>query len=203
VDLIPVQLPGRGRRLQEPLFTDLIEVSSIIAQHLLESLDRPFALFGHSMGALIAFEVAQTLRSCYGVLPVLLMVAGCPAPQIGCKRITYSLPDDEFKDELRRLNGTPEELLSNAEAMGIMMPTIRADFQMVETYLYGSTVPLRCPILAFGGLQDTVTIEELNGWRVQTVDHFSLQMFEGDHFFPATSRDNLLAAITAILSRLC
>ncbi len=185
VELCPIQLPGRETRLLEPPYARLSPLVEAVAEALTPLLDRPFAFFGHSLGTLIAFELARRLRELYSVSPVRLIVSAGAAPQLSHRgRPVHNLPEKEFFAELRRLNGTPLELLNHAELMEIMLPLLRADFAVYETYQYSAAPALECPISAFGGLQDArVTRADLAAWSAQTNDAFSLQMFPGDHFF--------------------
>ncbi|MGC1676244.1 MAG: alpha/beta fold hydrolase [Candidatus Binataceae bacterium] len=185
VEVCPVQLPGRGARSMELPFTRLSPLLDALTPALAPLLNKPFALFGHSLGALVSFELARRTRRDYGVSPVRLFVSAGRAPQIPKRgSLIHSLPRDEFLSELRRLNGMPAELLDHHEFMKIMLPILRADFAVYETYEYSSEPPLDCPISAFGGLQDRrVSNADLEGWQVQTKAPFSLQMFPGDHFF--------------------
>ncbi len=185
VEVCPVQLPGRGTRLMERPFTRLSPLIEALAQGLAPLLDMPFAFFGHSLGTLVSFELARRIRKQYGVHPVRLFVSAGRAPQIPYRDPSiHTLPDKEFLAELRRLNGTPSELLDHEELMEIMLPILRADFALYETYVYSTEPPLNCPISAFGGLQDhKVKDSDLEAWRAQTSVSFSLRMFPGDHFF--------------------
>lgn len=185
VEVCPVQLPGRGARSMEPPFKQLSPLVETISRALAPLLDKPFALFGHSLGALISFELARKIRRDYGVNPVHLFVSAGRAPQIPQQGSPiHNLPRDEFLAELRRLAGTPAELLAHREFMEIVLPLLRADFSVYETYEYSSEPVLDCPISAFGGLQDRrVSNVDLEAWHVQTKASFSLQMFPGDHFF--------------------
>ncbi len=155
VEVCPVQFPGRGTRLMEKPFTQLLPLVETLAQVLIPLLDKPFAFFGHSLGALVGFELARQIRSQSGVQPVRLFVSAARAPQVPHRdRPTYALPEGEFLEELRRLNGTPGELLENAELMQIMIPILRADFAVSQTYVYAAEPPLACGISSFGGVQD-------------------------------------------------
>lgn len=185
VEVCPVQLPGRGARSKEPPFTRLSPLVEALAQALGPLLDIPFAFFGHSLGALVSFELARKVRKDYAINPVHLFVSAARAPQIPRRASPiHSLPDGEFLAELRRLDGTPAELLECKEFMEIMLPLLRADFSVFETYKYLNEPVLDCPISAFGGLQDRrVSKVDLEAWHAQTDASFSLQMFPGDHFF--------------------
>ena len=185
IEVCPVQLPGRGTRLMERPFTQLSPLVEALAQALVPLLDRPFAFFGHSLGALVSFELARRVRRQYGVQPVRLFVSASRAPQIPHRGPSiHTLPEKDFLAELSRLNGTPSELLGHEELMEIMLPLLRADFAVYETYVYSTEPPLNCPISAFGGLQDhRVKDSDLEAWRAQTSESFSLRMLPGDHFF--------------------
>jgi len=141
------------------------------------------------------------LRREHGPGPVHLFVSGRRAPQVpDPDPPTYNLPEPEFLEELRRLNGTPKAVFEHPELMQLMIPILRADFELVQTYMYLPEPPLDCPISAFGGLQDEdVTREHLEAWRDQTTASFSLQMFPGDHFFLHTAQAFLLQTIACKL----
>jgi medium-chain acyl-[acyl-carrier-protein] hydrolase len=200
VEVCPIQLPGRGTRLMERPFTRLTLLIEALAPALAPLLDKPFAFFGHSLGALISFELARLIRRQYRVGSFRVFVSGGRAPQIPHRDLpVHTLPDREFLAELRRLNGTPSELLDHEELMEVMLPILRADIAMYETYLYSAEPPLDCPISAFGGLQDRrVSISDLEAWRTQTDATFSLRMFPGDHFF--LKQPLLLQALSQELS---
>ena len=198
VEVCAVQIPGRGTRLMELPFTRLSPLIHALAEALSPFFDKPFAFFGHSLGALMSFELARRLRRQYGVQPVCLFISADRAPQIPNRDpLTYNLPEGEFLTELRRLKGTPGELLEDEELMQIMLPVLRADFAVYETYEYSTEPPLNCPISAFGGLQDQrVSRGDLEAWRDQTTVSFSLRMFPGDHFFLNTAQPALLQALS-------
>ncbi len=204
VEVCPVHLPGRGMRLAEPPFTQMLPLVETIAAALLPYTDRPFAFFGHSMGALISFELARLLHRRHGVEPAHVFVSGCSAPQFpdAIPRLS-SLPEPEFLQKLRCLNGTHKEVFENSELMQLLVPVLRADFSVCESYVYTDASPLNCPISVFGGLQDAETSrDQLEAWRCHTSAHFSLQMFPGDHFFLHTSRPLLLRALSLQLHQL-
>ena len=203
VDVCPIQLPGRGTRQTETAFTRLSPLVQSLAQALSPLLDKPFAFFGHSLGALVTFELARHLRKQSGVQPVRLFVSATRAPQIPLRnRPIHALPEGEFLAELRRLNGIPAKLLEDAEFMRFMIPVLRADFAVFETYTYATEPPLDCPISSFGGLQDPrVSQGDLESWRDQTRASCSLRMFPGDHFFFNTIQPLLLHALSQDLRK--
>lgn len=199
VELCPVQIPGRGSRTRERPFTRLAPLVEAAAEALLPYLDKPFAFFGHSMGGMMSYELAQALRRKHGLRPLHLFVSGRRAPHLrgesGPK--TYDLPEQEFLAEVRRLNGTPKEALEHPELMELIGPLLRADFEVCQTYSYDPAPPLDCPITAFGGLQDfEVTREHLEGWREHTTSAFMLRMLPGDHFFLNSSQPLLLRVLS-------
>jgi medium-chain acyl-[acyl-carrier-protein] hydrolase len=204
VEVCAVQLPGRGSRLLEKAMSRMPELVEAVAQALRPQLDKPFAFFGHSMGATISFELARRLRQEGQAEPVHLFVSGSRAPQARNREpATYDLPEAEFMDELRRLKGTPAEVLEHPELMSLMMPVLRADFALIQTYAYKAAAPLSCPITAFGGLQDEAVSErQLQAWQAQTSAQFSLEMIEGDHFFIHSSQKRLLASLAKELTRI-
>lgn len=197
VEICAVQLPGRENRLNEPAFTRLVTLLPPLEQALKPYLDVPFAFFGHSMGALISFELARLLRRQNSATPIGLFVSACRAPHMARRNPPiHQLPDAPFMEELRRLNGTPVEVLQHDELMELVLPTLRADFAVYETYTYTAEEPLDCPILAFGGMQDTeVSLDELVAWREQSRRTFRLKMFDGDHFFLHQARSSILEVI--------
>jgi medium-chain acyl-[acyl-carrier-protein] hydrolase len=201
IDVCAVQLPGHGKRLAESRFTSIGPLVEAVAEGLRPHLDRPFAFFGHSMGALVAFELALLLRRERREQPLHVFVSGCKAPQLPLtKPPFYNLPAAEFVEELRALNGTPPEVLEHPELMELMLPIIRDDFTVCQTYSYSSRPPLDCAITAFGGLQDPdVSQEEVSAWRDQTASKFSMWMFPGNHFFIQDAFPQVLEIISRLL----
>jgi len=197
IEVCPIELPGRGNRSKENLFNNLLSLVKTLAKDILHSLDKPFAFFGHSMGALISFELARFLRRKNNLSPIHIFVSGRCAPQIPrSKPPINQLPEAEFVEELCRLNGMPGSVLQNSELMELMLPVIRADFAICETYSYSVEEPLECSISAFGGLQDNeVNREEIVAWSQQTRKGFTYRMFPGDHFFLKSNEELLLRAI--------
>lgn len=194
VEVYLIQLPGRERRLSEPAFTRIEPLIAELKPAIIPHLNQPFAFFGYSMGSLIAFELTRHLWRDYQLYPQHLFVCANRAPQLPkTKPPIHDLPDTEFVEELRNLNGTPEEILANDELMALLMPTLRADFAVIETYNYYNEPPLSCPITAFGGLEDTeASREDLAAWDSQTNNNFNLHMLPGNHFFINSARSQLL-----------
>jgi medium-chain acyl-[acyl-carrier-protein] hydrolase len=195
IAVCPVQLPGRESRLLEEAHPEISSLVDELAQALLPYLDLPYAFFGHSMGALIGFELTRYLcRKNYSPGPLHLFVSAHRAPQIlDPDQPTHNLPEPAFIEELRRLKGTPEEIMADTELLHLVLPLLRADFALCETYHYVPERPLSCPITALGGLQDEeVPRNMLAAWKVQTRKAFKLRFFAGDHFFLHKERAALL-----------
>lgn len=181
--------------------TSLPDILRELSRSIRPYLDLPFAFFGHSMGALLSFEFARLLRKEQGIRPAHLFVSGCRALQLhNPDRPTYNLPEPEFIEELRRLGGTPAEVLEHPELLGLILPLLRADFEVCQTYRYTPALPLDCPITAFGGTEDQTGREELEAWREQTIAYFALRMFPGDHFFLHGAESKILEIIAQKLS---
>jgi medium-chain acyl-[acyl-carrier-protein] hydrolase len=202
IEICSIQLPGRGARLKEIPFRRTQELVPLLAEAVKPFLDKPFAIFGYSLGAVIGFELTRLLRQTSSASPMHLFVAGRRAPQVSVDRSPrYALPDEEFISELRKLNGTPQEVLEHPELVQLMLPLVRADFELDETYVYRAEPPLDVPLSAYGGLEDPdVTREHLESWCEQTTASFDLIMFPGDHFFLHTSSSQLFQAINQQLA---
>ncbi|MBD2103376.1 thioesterase II family protein [Leptolyngbya sp. FACHB-261] len=194
IEVCGIQLPGRESRFKEALFTQIPPLVQALTPALQPYSDIPFAFFGHSLGALLSFEVARQLRAQQQPGPVHLFVSGRRAPQIPDRNpLLHTLPEPEFLEELRYLNGTPKAVLENSELMQLFLPVLRADFSLCGTYHYQSQPPLDCSISAFGGLEDVEeTHDLLLDWSKQTYASFSLQMLPGDHFFLYSNQELLL-----------
>jgi medium-chain acyl-[acyl-carrier-protein] hydrolase len=202
IEVCPVQLPGRGSRITEPPCTEINKLISLVGEALAPHLDKPFALFGHSMGALIGFELAHYLRRECNAEPVHLFVSGRGSPQIRNERIDLRLFDAAVPEVLRCYNGTPEEVLENPELMELVLPVLRADVTLCNSYSYSPKPPFSCSITAFGGLADPgLSRHAIEGWREHTTGPFALRMLPGDHFFLNTSRLPLLEAISKELEQ--
>ena len=202
IEVCPVQLPGRGARITEPACTDMDQLLRLAGEALAPYLDKPFALFGHSMGALISFELAHHLISECNAQPIHLFASGHCSPQTRNAPIDLKLFDSALPEMLRRYNGTPAEALENPELMELVLPVLRADLALCKSYVYTPKVRFSFPITAFGGLGDHgVPRDCIDGWRNHTSGPFSLRMLPGDHFFLNSARLPLLAAISRELEQ--
>lgn len=197
IEVEAIQLPGREWRLREEPYRSVFPLVEELATVLKDRFDAPFAFFGHSLGALISFELARELRRRGLSLPERLFLSAHRAPQVP-KELPdiHDGPDEEFYEGLRRLEGTPDELLENDELMQLLLPALRADFAIAETYECPPEPPLDCPISVFGGLGDEVTgRDKLQPWAEHTTRDFKLRMVPGGHFFVEESRDLILRAV--------
>jgi len=194
IEFWTVRLPGREQRLSETPFRRMGPLIEGLYEAMAPQLSGPYAFYGHSLGAVVAFEMARKIQRQGGPGPIRLLVSAHTAPQLGlCRPVLYNLPDKEFVGELRRFAGTPDEALENEDLMRIMMVVLRADFEVDETYSYQEGQPLDCPISAFGGIDDAdVSQADMEAWKAHTSQKFTLQMMEGDHFFIFRSPDFLL-----------
>jgi surfactin synthase thioesterase subunit len=202
VDVCAVQLPGHGRRAHETPYDRLDLLLEALREAFEPYLDRPFALFGHSMGALIAYEFARVLRRHDGPRPLLLGVAGRSAPRPGLSgRALHQLPSPDLFAELRALNGTPGAALESEALMEFAEPLLRADFKLVETWEHICEPPLRVPIVAFAGTRDPAApAAGVDHWRAETSRSFKSYMIPGDHFFIQSSQELVASILGAALT---
>jgi medium-chain acyl-[acyl-carrier-protein] hydrolase len=204
VEVCRIQLPGRENRLRDPPFTRISPLVKVLAQVIEPYLSLPYAFFGHSVGALVAFELARQQRRLHRLGPAHLFVSGRRAPQILDRDPPmHQLPDGEFVREIgRRFDGIPEAVRQDAELMNVLRPMLRADIEIDETYVYPEEEPLASAVSAFGGLQDPkVSRDDLAAWCKQTCGAFSQRMFPGNHFFLQSAQALLLQAIAQDLTQ--
>jgi medium-chain acyl-[acyl-carrier-protein] hydrolase len=202
IQVLPVQFPGRGRRFAEPPVTNLTRLTAALVDALHPLMDRPFAFYGHSMGAAIAFELARVVQSEETDLAG-LFVSGCKPPHwlrpLSARAAVpiSKLPEEEFIAELRRLNGTPRELLDDPAALRAFAPALRADFELLETAHYDPAARLTCPIVAFCGTNDgQAPPDAMLRWRELTSGLFDFSLLPGDHFFPLRGLRRFLPLLT-------
>nr|AMB48441.1 polyketide synthase [Nostoc sp. CAVN2] len=197
IEVCPIQLPGRGNRLKEPAFTKVKPLVQTLAPIIKPYLDIPFAFFGHSMGALVSFELTRELRRQNYPTPDYLFVGGYRAPHIpDLKSPIYKLPEPKFIQALSAYGGIPDNMLQDQFFLQAFLPTFRADFELLDTYFHAKEEPLESPIYVFGGLEDhTVGIKKLSSWEEQTKADFKLKMFTGGHFFVRGVEDEIIKII--------
>jgi medium-chain acyl-[acyl-carrier-protein] hydrolase len=202
VELCALQPPGRQDRMREAPFTDCRDLVRALADALAPELgELPFALFGHSMGGLVCFELARELRRRGGPMPLLLGISAWPGPQTPrAVPPVRDLPDDALVARVHALGGMPDAVLREPELLASVLPTLRADYRLCETYVYEPEPPLDCPITVFGALADPLAApRELEAWAAQTTRPLSLRTYQGHHFYLL---DRLEAVVGALVSDL-
>ena len=192
-----MQLPGRDQRHADTPFRRIAAAVDELAVVLGRYLDKPFALFGHSMGAALAYELSRRVTQEFGRAPSHLFVSAHRAPQLPRRKAPlHALSDRDFIAGVRALNGTPDEVFAHPELVELLLPMLRADFELVETYSESPGPRLSCPVTAMGGNTDVdIPRPDLEQWQSTTSGPFELICFEGGHFYIDSARDSLLRAL--------
>ncbi|GAA1809372.1 thioesterase [Planosporangium flavigriseum] len=203
VDVRPVLLPGREWRLDEVPYRRMEDLVEPLCVALEPHVDRPYALFGHSMGAVIAYEVARRFTGAARRAPICLLVSGRQGPRAASsRRLLWELPDNEFVAGVGRLGGTPPEVLEHPELLEMFLPALRADFELSENYQPLPGHRLTCPVVAYMGTEDAeVEHSGLLRWYEETDGEFALRVFAGDHFYLRGGRPDVLSAVRQDLLR--
>ena len=204
IELCVFQMPGREERLGETLITDMSKLVDSMAKEITAFSDRPFAFFGHSMGAIVAYETARRLRTIGAGQPVHLFLSARAAPHLQDDSNPLRFLDDEtFIDRLHRTYGAvPEAIRRSAELREVFLPILRADVELLETYTEAVSEPLNCPITALGGTSDpAISKAMLAGWRTRTSREFMQHEFPGEHFYINSEREVVIATILDALAR--
>jgi medium-chain acyl-[acyl-carrier-protein] hydrolase len=205
IEFVAMQPPGREGRWGEKPFQRLDALVASAADALLPHLTTPFVFFGHSLGALVGFEVARKLRRDGRPQPLHLFASAHRAPHLPNPHPEIRmLSDADFVDQLcKRYGGIPQTVLDNPDLLELMLPCLRADFSVFETYTYSEEPPLACRITAYGGTRDRrVSEPEVRAWERQTTGGFRCEMFSGEHFFIQDGRDAVLASIMSDIEAL-
>ncbi len=203
VDVYAVQLPGREERISDPLITDLKASVEKMASEILPLLDKDFVFFGHSMGAVMALELAQTLEQQNKIPAQVIVSARCSPLLTDPETQIHQLSDKDFVQAIRDYNGTSEIVLQNKELMAMFLPILRADFEMSETYQYSHAKPLSCPLTAICGVEEKELEERhISGWKAVTTGPFATKMFSGGHFFIKDEIEALSLYLNQLLSGL-
>lgn len=202
IGVYAVRPPGRENRILEKPFTRLPALITELARVLMPHLDKPFAFYGHSMGALIGFELAHYLNRKFSKGPVHLFVAAGRAPHlVNLEPPYYDQPEAHLLEKLKRYNGLPAQILKNADLMAFVLPCLRADLELLQTYTCADRPPLACPITAFGGTTDRmVARHHLEAWQPYTQKTFVLRMFQSGHFFSTAGEHQLLQVMASDLT---
>lgn len=203
VELCAVQLPGRETRLRERPIHSLEAIVGEVLRHIVAYLDRPAVFFGHSMGALVAYEVARGLASSGAEGISALVVSGRRAPHLpDPDPPIHGLGDAEFVDRLQhRYGGIPEEVRRHADVMALLLPGLRADVTALERYAHEPGIVLSCPVLAFGGRDDArVPSSDLAAWEHVTSGPSAMRLFRGGHFFVQTESAAVVEVVSMTLA---
>lgn len=202
VEVMAVRLPGHDSRIRELAFTEWDPLLETIEQALSEYLDLPFVLFGHSLGASIAYELAQRMqRSQRSMMHSHLVVSGRRCPHMpSCRMPMHHLPQQEFFERLRQMNGILPEVLENTRLMAVLEPSIRADIKLAETWKGTTETPLDVPITALSGaLDDIDSTGDMQGWTRYSSIHCSLITLPGGHFFIHTAELQILEILAGVV----
>ncbi|MCX4807324.1 alpha/beta fold hydrolase [Streptomyces sp. NBC_01214] len=201
VEVLAVRYAGRQERIAEEPLTDLEEIADAISADLLPYLDVPLAIFGHSMGASVGYEIAIRLEARHHVVPELLMVSCCKAPHLRTTREAGFGTDEELLAEVVRLGGTDAVLLDDPDLRELTLPAIRADFTAVARYTARRGVPLACPVVGYVGDNDPdITAAHVAGWADIAPKGFDFRVLPGGHFYLVDQRDALVGDIRARLA---
>jgi len=196
VVVVPMRPPPRSKPV------NMAELVAALGDSIEAYLDEPFAFFGHSMGAVVAFELARLLRRRNRPLPRMLVASGARAPRFRRGHVPGPEPGEaEFVEALRRLQGTPREVLDNPTLLQLILPALREDAAIYRNYIYAEEPPLDCPIRAYGGSEDpNVHRQHLEGWAAETTAAFAVRVFPGGHFYLQTHRQEFLATLALDLT---
>lgn len=194
MDFLGVQLPGRENRFNEELITHLPTLLNNIITEIKPLINKPYVLFGHSMGGLIAFELAKLIREQALPLPEHLYISAFRAPNMpNFNRAMHNLSDEDFVSELSTYGGLPSEIISNTELLDFFLPILRADFLLTEFYEYKESQPLSIPITTFSGKNDCIVKSgNMSDWRYQTNKSFRHIEYDGDHFFVNNHMESII-----------
>jgi medium-chain acyl-[acyl-carrier-protein] hydrolase len=183
LDVQPIEYPARGSRWTEDVPPSLEALAHAVEVEMGRAPHDPYALLGHSLGGVVAFQVARLLVAAGTRLPVMLCVVAAPAPHLPRRELIHQLPEDEFVDKVVGYGGVPQEVVESDELLSLVLPIVRADFKLLEDFECGRD-PLPIPISVFGGLEDkAVSAADLLAWGAQTTKSFRCRFYPGGHFF--------------------
>jgi medium-chain acyl-[acyl-carrier-protein] hydrolase len=203
IEMIAIQLPGRENRFTEPLNNNLQDIITKLSEAFHTYKDKPFFVLGHSLGALLSFELIQSIYQLHSVYPCHMIVSAAKAPHLPFRMKHLSHLDNKtLKEELKAYNGIDEIIINNDELLDLFLPIIRSDFSISERYFYKNSVIFPCDILALSGIHDkTVNKEEILAWSAYTAGDFKHLSFPGEHFFIKEHQKNILELINQIAGR--
>jgi medium-chain acyl-[acyl-carrier-protein] hydrolase len=201
IELVLVQLPGRGISMGAPFLTEMNMVIFNLYTAILKYSDKPYYFFGHSLGALMAFELAHILQKYNKPLPKCLFVSAKSPPHLSSNTFTHHLSDKDFIEIIKKYNGLPLEILEDSSLLNLFLPIIRADFKLLETYTYDEKLPLFCDLIALGGTEDhIVKPHNIEKWQSYTAANFNYHLLPGDHFFVKTQQQNVLEILSRTMA---
>jgi surfactin synthase thioesterase subunit len=184
IKIVPLEYPGRFTRQNETLLLDINDITADCIKQIKRDLREPYALYGHSMGSIVAYLVTQQTLIQGLPSPIHLFVSGTAGPSSLTRTATkHDLPRQDFFDSVRKIGGSSEEIFEDEMLLDFIESYMRADFKAIEEYKYQASPPLNIPISAFIGKDEDISLEEAYKWRDETVDKFQLRLFEGNHFF--------------------
>lgn len=203
IEMIAIQLPGREDRFVESLNNNLNDIITKLSKEFAIYKDKPFFVFGHSLGALISYEFINSVHQLYSLYPRHMIISATKAPHLPLRRKELSKLDNKsLKEELRIYDGVDKRILNNDELLDLFLPIIRSDFGIYENYNFLKSMPVPCDILALSGDEDqTVTQEEILAWSVYTTGQFEHMSFPGKHFFIKEQQNKILEIINQIGNR--
>ncbi|TQV77391.1 thioesterase [Aliikangiella marina] len=201
VDLVAIQPPGRASRIFEPGYKNMHDLVDSLIEALYKELSSPYILFGHSLGSRIAFELMNRCLAQNLPLPHRFIASGSRGPHLS-PRITsiYRLPDAQFIEKLKSINGTPKEILENSELMELCLPMLRSDFELADKYKYSGDCVFDCPVSIFGGKSDSeISVDELKTWQKFFSKDITIELFAGDHFFIDSCKTSVISKVNEII----
>jgi len=202
VQLVPVELPGRGIRFPEELIEDCETLTTILYEELAPKLVGDYAFFGHSMGGLLAYQLVKQIQAANKTVPRMLCVSACIAPSVQEKeRYAHRENRAALIGDLRERGGTPAEIFEHREMLDITVNLMKADYGICESFRYRDSSALTCPIHVFGGDRDDINTAELEAWEKERASGFSLSWFNGGHFFLREHEDAFLSTLIEILGK--
>ncbi|MEO5976056.1 MAG: alpha/beta fold hydrolase [Chryseolinea sp.] len=197
IKFVPIELPGRGTRLGEPLLSDIHLIADDVYSQVKSKLIRPYAFYGHSMGTLIGYLLTKRIIQDGFDHPIHLFFTGCAGPsEIESQPKSYHLPKNQFISKLKKMGGSPPEVLDDEEFMDMYEPILRADFQAAETFCYVKSDPFHIPIWVAIGKDEDATMQQAESWRKETTANVEVFEFPGDHFFILEHQQRLLNMIS-------
>ncbi len=183
-ECVTIELPGRGRRFGEALLGNIPEMVDDFYMQIQPYLDADFVFYAHSMGGILSNALIHKLKDQDKRLPLFLFATGCAAPQFRKEKIIlHLLSDEEFKEELKKLGGFPNEVLENKELVEFLLPILRSDIKALETNVYSFTKKHTVPIIAGIGTEEELTEDQINGWNLESTSSVEIKLYKGNHFF--------------------